>query len=421
MLGIGKTSLIRSIVQLCEDIVHVDPLSPSQFLEHPLPPKAKSRKKKVESLGTTRITEIYASTKPYPHWWTDMEGSRTLRRRKSSTTDAVLERNLCFVDTPGFGSGVSKADDTGQVMDYVEALMYQTASVTTMEDNDLVSLVSGSGGILVDVIFYLLPPSKISLITLPNIISYIGTGHDISKDVEIMHHLSALTNVIPVIAKSDTLSAADMAAIKTSILTRLQTTSIRPFLFGTALDDALLTVQGLPVDQGSPDSSDSTATNEAKQFPFVVPTHPYAVSSTASPDTDTMDASLLMSPDYVQPLLPSELATLVRQVFDPESIAWLRHSAAKKFVAWRRRTELPGDSFILHGLQQQPLKRGSMSSASVGLTRAPLNSKCSCNHPCAKLTLHTSVCSFITLLSRLTIRCSCTPIRVSFLPLKRQH
>lgn len=48
-----------------------------------------------------------------------------------------------------------------------------------------------------------------------------------------------------------------------------------------------------------------------------------------------MDASLLMSPDYVQPLVESELQAFVSQMFDRETISWLRHSAAKKFVQWR--------------------------------------------------------------------------------------
>jgi len=191
-----------------------------------------------------------------------------------------------------------------------------------------------------------------------------------------MQRLSTLTNVIPVIAKADTLSAAELVTVKTAVLARLQTTSVRPFLFGTALDDALLTVQGLPVDIAASPTSHANPISEANEFPFSIPTHPYAVSSTHGPDTETMDASLLMSPDYVQPLIPSELAALVNQVFDPESISWLRHSAAKKFLAWRGRNKLPGDSFILHGQQEhQALHRGSISSASVGLNGAILNSK----------------------------------------------
>jgi hypothetical protein len=180
-----------------------------------------------------------------------------------------------------------------------------------------------------------------------------------------MKRLSSLTNVIPVIAKSDTLSAQEAIALKTSILARLQTTPVRPFLFGKALDDALLAVQSLPILHPELQGA------EPEQYPFTNPTYPYAISSTPGPDNETMDASLLMSPDYVQPLLPSELVTLVNQVFEPDSIAWLRHSAAKKFLVWRRRTNLARDPFILQGLRQP----SSPTTASVGLNGGTMNSK----------------------------------------------
>src|SRR3989337_1148372 len=180
-----------------------------------------------------------------------------------------------------------------------------------------------------------------------------------------MQRLSALTNVIPIIAKSDTLSPSEVVAVKTSILARLQTTSIKPFFFGKPVEDALLAVQGLPIVASS--QHDPTTTPEPTQYPFNVPTYPYAISTNLGQDMDTMDASLLMSPDYVQPLVPSELACLVNQVFDPESMAWLRHSAAKKFLAWRRRVNVLGDASVPFGPQQQSIKRGSTASSSVGL------------------------------------------------------
>src|SRR5687767_11610335 len=62
----------------------------------------------------------------------------------------------------------------------------------------------------------------------------------------------------------------------------------------------------------------------------------YAISSVAGPDHDTMDASLLMSPDYVQPLTPTELTTLVSEVFTPAGVARLRHAVARKYVQWRK-------------------------------------------------------------------------------------
>jgi hypothetical protein len=288
-----------------------------------------------------------------------------LRRRKSSL-DAVLERNICFVDTPGFARGSTEKEDMDLVVDYVESLLYQTSSVTNMDDNDVLGVISGSGGVSIDVVLYLLPPGKWQPLRMASDHIDKTKDKDLSNDIDFMQRLSALTNVIPVIAKSDTLSAQEAIALKTSILARLQTTPVKPFLFGRALDDALLAVQSLSIVH--PQVLTST---EPEQYPFTTPTCPYAISSTPGPDNETMDASLLMSPDYVQPLLPSELAALVNQVFEPDSIAWLRHAAAKKFLAWRRRTKLPGDSFFLQNLQQPR----SPSTASVGLNRAAMNSK----------------------------------------------
>jgi hypothetical protein len=89
-----------------------------------------------------------------------VEESRVLRRRKSSL-DAVLERNICFVDTPGFSRGSTEKEDMDLVVEYVESLLLQTLSVPTMDDNDVIGVVSGSGGVAIDVVLYLLPPSEL--------------------------------------------------------------------------------------------------------------------------------------------------------------------------------------------------------------------------------------------------------------------
>lgn len=146
-------------MQLCEDIVHVDPLSPSQSFSQPPPPTSRSRRRRSDYVCTSRITEIHASTKPYPHWWADVEESRILRRRKSSV-DTVLERNVCFVDTPGFSNGTSEKEDMNLVVDYVESLLYQTSSLPSLEESDMLGVVSGNGGVSIDAVIYLLPPSE---------------------------------------------------------------------------------------------------------------------------------------------------------------------------------------------------------------------------------------------------------------------
>ncbi|KAL2159557.1 hypothetical protein VTH06DRAFT_2126, partial [Thermothelomyces fergusii] len=137
--GVGKTSLIKAIVQSCDHIVHVDPIAPSPLspssssslsssvaagrsglLMGPAAPSAgvggagqkaggrrqSARREGAQGTRTAQIAEIYASTKPYPEWWSEVDDLRVLRRRKR-LGDAVLDRNICFVDTPGYGAGSS--------------------------------------------------------------------------------------------------------------------------------------------------------------------------------------------------------------------------------------------------------------------------------------------------------------------------
>ena len=58
----------------------------------------------------------------------------------------------------------------------------------------------------------------------------------------------------------------------------------------------------------------------------------FTTCSAPSHDDDDLDASLLVSPDYVQPLLPSELTLLIEQFFEKDNISYLKHSAAKKLL-----------------------------------------------------------------------------------------
>ena len=162
--GVGKTSLIKSIVQTCEDIVHVDPLSPN----HPSIDQLHSRKSKSKPTSanirsTDKITEVYASTKPYPKWWSDIEETNVLRRRKSMG-DTVLERNLCFVDTPGYSQGMSRMESIELILQYVEAQYSKSFADTIGNKGDLVSLLSGSGGFQVDVVLYMIAQGLSSML-----------------------------------------------------------------------------------------------------------------------------------------------------------------------------------------------------------------------------------------------------------------
>lgn len=143
-------------MQTCEDIVHVDPLTPNlPSLDQLLSRKANGRREKFNANSTDQITEVYASTRAYPPWWSDIEESKVPRRRKSMG-DTVLERNLCFVDTPGYSNSVSPTAGIELVMNYITEQVDKIHSFANMGSGELVSMLSGKGGTQVDVVFYLI-------------------------------------------------------------------------------------------------------------------------------------------------------------------------------------------------------------------------------------------------------------------------
>lgn len=127
---------------------------------------------------------------------------------------------------------------------------------------------------------------------------------NLKEDKDRIQQLSQLTNVIPLIARSDLLSAEEQRILKQEV------------------DAASSALPRLP----------ATAPFDVENT--TITTAPYTITSINGPDLDTMDASLLMSPEYIQPLLPSELAFLIQQLFDNETISFLRHTSAKKVLAW---------------------------------------------------------------------------------------
>lgn len=128
-------------------------------------------------------------------------------------------------------------------------------------------------------------------------------------DLEYIRRLAPLTNVIPILARAELLSKEQTVACKQEIAGQLEKAGVRPFAFTPS------TVQ------------------EKQEQP--IPSIPYTASSATMSDHDVMDASLLMNPDYVQPLLPTDLAFLVERMFSLDGASWLRHSAAKKYLQWR--------------------------------------------------------------------------------------
>ena len=120
-----------------------------------------------------------------------------------------------------------------------------------------------------------------------------------------MRHLSTLTNVIPVIAKSDYLSHTQTLTLKLSLLRDLRANSIPIFTFGKSISELERNVvNGIP----------------------------WAVSCLRD-DTAEMDASLLMRDEVVESYVDSDLSCITHSII--ENASWLRFSATKKFLEWR--------------------------------------------------------------------------------------
>jgi hypothetical protein len=249
-----------------------------------------------------------------------------LQRRKS-IGEIVLERNLCFVDT----ANSSRASQTDTTTQYMRQQFLRATNALTSSSVDFQNLLAGNGGSQVDAILYLISNGTTVLVPKETITNY-GYPDTLSTDVQCIRKLSELSNVIPIISKSDTLSPTQITTLKLQFHEQAREAGIKPFLFGVSLNE---------------DSLDSQP--------------PYAVSSEKSPDTETMDASTLMSPDYVQPLIPSELNTLVDKIFDRDNLAWLRHSTAKKLLQQRSGLSSPPPSFPLANTQPAPTACGSGS------------------------------------------------------------
>lgn len=173
-----------------------------------------------------------------------------------------------------------------------------------------------------------------------------------------LDRLARLTNVVPLIGKSDLLSAEEVTVSRQEILRKLNDKGTKPFLFGQRIEDLVTScserrldeittvhtseapVETQPVAQRqqnlTTEGSVQESTIDPESSKASERSAPFAVSSAPGPDLETMDASLLMSPDYCPPPAPSDLQHLIDLIFDPENAAWLRHSSARKFLAWRR-------------------------------------------------------------------------------------
>lgn len=72
----------------------------------------------------------------------------------------MLERNLCFVDTPGYSYGTSMLESIDVIIRYIETQMRKTVTTSNMTDSELLNLLGGNGGSQVDLVLYLISNRK---------------------------------------------------------------------------------------------------------------------------------------------------------------------------------------------------------------------------------------------------------------------
>ncbi|CAM0136319.1 unnamed protein product [Umbelopsis sp. WA50703] len=117
-------------------------------------------------------------------------------------TEDDINLHLCIIDTPGFGDRVNRAEDVNPLIEYIEKQFkdYWDAEKAT-------SFRSPIDDTRVHVCLYFIPP----------------TGHALkTMDAETMQQLSSIVNLIPIIAKADTMTKQEKKLFKETILESLE-------------------------------------------------------------------------------------------------------------------------------------------------------------------------------------------------------
>ncbi|XP_045464622.1 septin-7 [Harmonia axyridis] len=161
------------------------------------------------------LTDIYNST-DYP--------GPTQRLKKTvavETTRVMLKENgvnllLTVVDTPGFGDAVDNSNCWVPIIEYIESkyedYLNCEARVTRKQSPDM----------RIHCCLYFIQPS----------------GHGLkSLDIEFMKRLCDKVNIIPIIAKADTLTAEECTLFKKQILNEIALHKIKIYEFPDSLED----------------------------------------------------------------------------------------------------------------------------------------------------------------------------------------
>lgn len=430
--GTGKSQLVKAIAQTSKDIIHLND-SPVPVYQHDYSnassltvspsvcKKQQSRRSSAQNLSansscaspTTHLSvydsirddhkaddqiavlwEYLASTRPHLDFSSSspesedelsddndlgpLSKSRSRPSRRSSVAQSslissdstALEKNVCLVDTLGYGSFADASKCIHRVTKYLSDAFEKTCDLVNPSGKEALTILSSS--------------SSLDGIPIVDVCLYTITTRLKPVDIEYIWQLSQFAPVIPVIVRSDLLPPKELLSLKLSVLEDLHKAKIAPFLFDMSLEESIeiaraqlsglasrassfsqdpsyvrpsnhsmhsavssespgsggaRTVESSIVDLGDfSDSNYSPLLSPLESAPFTPSSQPLlfpcAVSTAPDPDAEMLSSVLMASDNLAAALFPSELPDLCAHLFSFHGATWLRHTAAKKFVAW---------------------------------------------------------------------------------------
>ncbi|KAK8754179.1 hypothetical protein OTU49_014738 [Cherax quadricarinatus] len=138
----------------------------------------------------------------------------------SSLSEGGVRLNLTITDTPGFGDHINNENCWEPIVSYIEAQYGRY-----LQEEQKVDRLLHIPDTRIHCCVYFIPP----------------TGHSLSSlDVEVLQRLDKIVNVVPVVAKADTLTLEERAAFKERIRADLSDHAIKvyPLQEYEDLDDA---------------------------------------------------------------------------------------------------------------------------------------------------------------------------------------
>lgn len=144
---------------------------------------------------------------------------------KTSSDSNAFEKNVCIVDTLGYGTFTDASRCIQTVISYLDSAFHATSDLVNAQNPEACSLLA----------------SKSSMKSVPMVDAclYTITSRLKPVDIEYIRQISQYTTVIPVITRADVLPVKEVLALKLSILQDLRRADLVPYVFDTSIEEAI--------------------------------------------------------------------------------------------------------------------------------------------------------------------------------------